>query len=333
MLPEHLQAAILRQDQRIQIEIDGQNFVVRVDNGTDSAVLGRIARDARHARDFKLPSAVSEKRLVIPADHVLIKQLTLPLATEENLREAMSFELDRQTPFSVEQVYYDCHVRARDNEKQTLTVELVVTRRDYVDELIDSLADIGLLPDHISTPAKSAETLLPVDLLPAARRRKNKTGLGRRPKLLLVTANLVLAAAVLASPVIQKQRVIRTLEPQLQQAVEAAKSGTQLRQQVEQLAAASEYLRNRKQSGLLVMRALDEITRLLPDNTWVSRLDIDAGEIQLQGQSSSPAALIQRLEASPLLQNVRFRSPLTSIGNSEEDRFHLSADLVQEQSQ
>jgi len=333
MLPEHMRAAILRQDQRIQIEIDGQDFVVSADNGTDSALLGKIVRSAGHTRDFKLPSAVSEKRLVLPAGQFLTKQLTLPLATEENLREALSFELDRQTPFSVEQVYYDCHVRARDNEKQTLTVELVVTRRDYLDELIDSLADNGLLPDRISAPADAAGALLPVNLLPAGRRSKNRPGLGRRRKLLLVTANLVLAAAVLASPVIQKQQVIRTLEPQLQQAVEAARTGTKLRQQLAQLSAASEYLQNRKQSGLLVMRALDEITRLLPDNTWASRLDIDAGEIQLQGQSSASAALIQRLEASPLLQNVRFRSPLTSIGNSEEDRFHLSADLVGEQSQ
>ena len=80
------------------------------------------------------------------------------------------------------------------------------------------------------------------------------------------------------------------------------------------------------------MRAFDEITRVLPDSTWASRLDIDIGEIQLQGQSSSSAALIQLLEASPLLQNVRFRSPVTGIGNTDQDRFHLSADLVQEQS-
>jgi general secretion pathway protein L len=333
ILPEHMQAAILQQDQRIQIEIDGRDFVLNADNGTESAELGRIARDAEHARDFELPVPVTETRLVLPADKVLVKQLTLPLSIEENLREALSFQMDRQTPFSVDQVYYDCHVRARDNDNQTLTVELVVTPRDYVDELLDSLADNGLSPDRISAPDKSSDGLLSVNLLPAARRRKNRIGLSRRRNLLLVTANLVLAAAVLATPVIQKQRVIRILEPQLQEAIEEARSGTELRQQVEQLAAASEYLRNKKQTELLVMRAVDEITRLLPDNTWASRLDIDTGEIQLQGESSSSAALIQLLEASPLLQNVRFRSPVIRIGNTEEDRFHLSADLVQEQSQ
>lgn len=332
MLPEHLQAAILRQDQRLRIETDGLDFVVKAEDGTAAAELGRIACNAEHARDFELPVPMTEKQLVLPACKVLIRQLTLPLATEENLREALSFELDRQTPFTVEQVYYDCHVRARDNEKQTLTVELVVTPRDYVDELVDKLADYGLSPDRISVPDNAADGLLPVNLLPAGQRGKIGPGLARRRNMLLVAANLVLAAAVLASPIIQKQRVIQALEPQLQQATEAARSGTELRRQVAQLAAASEYLRHRKHAGPLVMRTIDEITRLLPDNTWANRLDIDSGEIQLQGQSTSSAELIRRLEASPLLQNVRFRSPLTSIGNSDEDRFHLSADLVPEQS-
>jgi general secretion pathway protein L len=333
ILPAHMQAAILQQDQRIQIEIDGRDFIVNADNGSESAELGRIARNAEDDRDFELPVAVTGIRLVLPADKVLIKQLTLPLAIEENLREALSFQMDRQTPFSVDQVYYDCHVRARDTNSQTLTVDLVVTPRQYVDELLDSLADNGLSPDRVSVPDPSSAGPLSVNLLPTGRRRKNRIRVSRRRNLLLVTANLVIAAAALATPVIQKQLAISSLEPQLQQAVDAAKSGTELRQQVQLLADASKYLRDKKQSELLVMRTVDEITRLLPDNTWVSRLDIDTGEIQLLGQSSSSEALIQLLEASPLLKNVRFRSPVTRIGTTEEDRFHLSADLVQEQSQ
>jgi general secretion pathway protein L len=333
LLPEQIRTMILQRDQCVRIEIDAADLLVSTDSGTDSKLLGRINHSAGADRDFELPVAVTETQVVLPTDQVLIKQLTLPLATEEHLREALSFQMDRQTPFSVEQVYYDSHVRARDNNKQTLTVDLVVTPRKYVDDLLDTLADYGLSPDRISVSDESSGGLLALNLLPVGRRRKNGLGLSRRRNLLLVIANLVLAAAAFATPVIQKQQVIDMLEPQLQQAIEEARSGTELRQQVEQLAATSEYLRNKKQSGLLVMRAFDEITRLLPDNTWVNQLDIDTGEIQLKGQSSTSEALIQRLEGSSLLQNVRFRSSVTRIGNTEEDRFHLSADLVREQSQ
>jgi general secretion pathway protein L len=331
MLPERVQMMILQRDQRIRIEIDGGDFVVITENGSRSGKIKRLAGSAKHDRGFELPVAVTEIRLVLPPDKVLNKRLTLPLATEENLREALSFQIDMHTPFSADQVYYDCCVSARDAQSQTLTVDLVVTPRIYVDELLDSLADNGLSPDRISAPGLSSPGPLSVDLLPAGRRRKNRMRRSRRRNLLLVTANLVIAAAALATPVVQKQLAISSLEPQLQQAANAAKSGTELRQQVQLLGDASKYLRNKKQSELLVMRTVDEITRVLPDNTWIGRLDIDSGGIQLQGQSSSSAALIQLLEASPLLQNVRFRSPVTRIGNTEEDRFHLSADLVQEQ--
>ena len=333
MLPDQVRSAILQQDQRVQIEIDDMGFVVSAESGTDSNVLGRIPHNAEDARDFELPVAVTETQLILPAHQVLVRQLTLPLATEENLREALSFQMDRQTPFSVGQVYYDCYVRTRDNDNQTLTVDLIVTPRAYVDELLDRLTDSGLTPERITVLDRSSDSPLPVNLLPAGRRNKNGIGFSRHRNLIFATANLVLVAAVLATPVIQKQRVINSLEPQLQEAIEEAKAGTELRLRMEQLAAASEYLRNKKQTELLVMHALDEITRILPDNTWISRLDIDSGEIQLQGQSSSSEALIQLLEVSPLLQNVRFRSPVSGIGNTGEDRFHLSADLVQVQAQ
>lgn len=333
MLPEHWQTTVLQRNHRIRIEIDDSNFVVFADNGSRLGELRRKAGKAELDRDFDLPVAPTEIRLVLPSDKVLTRQLELPLATEENLREALSFQMDVQTPFSVDQVYYDCHVRARDAKSQILTVDLVVTPRRYLDELLDSLADIGISPDCVSVPDPYSAIPLTVDLLPDGRRGKNGVGLGRHRNLLLFAANLVIAAAVLATPLLQKQLAINSIEPQVRQAIEAAKSGKELRQQVQLLADSSRYLRDKKQSELLVMRTFDEITRLLPDNTWVSRFDIGTGEIQLQGQSSASATLIQLLEASPLLQNVRFRSPVTRIAATEEDRFHLSADLVQEQLQ
>ena len=59
--------------------------------------------------------------LCLPADKVLTRTLTLPLATEENLREVLAFQMDRQTPFTVEQVYYDYGVVARGRKTRTVS--------------------------------------------------------------------------------------------------------------------------------------------------------------------------------------------------------------------
>jgi len=330
LLPGQVQATIKQQHQCLYIEISGPDFVVRTQIGSRSQELGTFARNAEDYIKFELPNTPSEIVLIIPADKVLIKELTLPLATEENLREALSFQIDRQTPFSVDQVCYDCEVTSRDTRIQNLSVNLIVAPRDVTNELLACLAKNGLSPDRVSALGRNSDRVLPVNLLPPGRQQNRWRGIRRRRSLLLVSASVVLLLIALTIPVMRRQQAINSLEPQLEQAIETAKGGTQLRRQVDELVAASEYLRNKKQTELLVMRVMDEVTRLLPDNTSVSRLDIDSEEIQVQGQSSTSAALIPRLEASPIFQNVRFRSPVMQIGATPEERFHLSADLEQE---
>ncbi|MCK5256878.1 MAG: hypothetical protein KAQ81_12685, partial [Deltaproteobacteria bacterium] len=41
----------------------------------------------------------------IPGNKVIFKRLSLPSPTEENLKEVLGFEMDRYTPFTLEDVY------------------------------------------------------------------------------------------------------------------------------------------------------------------------------------------------------------------------------------
>jgi general secretion pathway protein L len=66
----------------------------------------------------------------------------------------------------------------------------------------------------------------------------------------------------------------------------------------------------------------------LPDDTWLFRAEIRDGKVHLQGTSSRASALIAGLEASSLLEDVRFASPVTQDGASGRERFHLSALIV-----
>jgi len=99
------------------------------------------------------------------------------------------------------------------------------------------------------------------------------------------------------------------------------------------MAEASRFLVEKKAAGTLTVELIDEISRLLPDHTWVSRVDLSASELQLQGQSLASASLIATIETSPRFENVRFLSPVVQISGTDRDRFHLSADVVQEQPQ
>ena len=78
----------------------------------------------------------------------------------------------------------------------------------------------------------------------------------------------------------------------------------------------------------MAVQLVDEVSRILPDHTWVSRLDISATELQIQGQSEASSSLIAIVEASPYFENASFSSPVVQVQGTDADRFHLSADVV-----
>ncbi len=108
MLPATVRHAVLPRVQRLLLELEGPDLVLR--NGSVGAVreVERIVLDATD--DITVasrPEDVSEVVLCLPKDKALTRALTLPLAAEENLREVLAFEMNRQTPFRADQVYYD----------------------------------------------------------------------------------------------------------------------------------------------------------------------------------------------------------------------------------
>ena len=131
----------------------------------------------------------------------------------------------------------------------------------------------------------------------------------------------------------QKNAAIHELEAAVQVAAAAAREGNQLRRDLEKMADASRFLATKKQSTVLVVQIIDELSRILPDHTWLNRLDVSAAEIQLQGQSSSSSSLISIIEASDRFVNARFRSPVVQIASTNVDRFQLSADIARSDAQ
>ncbi len=331
LLPPNLQSALSQRDQRDFVEFDDDAFIVRRGTMSGNRKLSRVPLTVTERSDIDMPADAKETMLLLPADKVLVKAMTLPLAAEENLREVLSFEMDRQTPFAADQVYYDCIVTSRNTKRKTLSVDLVLAPRTVVDELLDELANSGLRADILSTRDSSGTAMLPINLLPR-RKRSNRNTAVRRLNATLVVMTVLLFITAITLPVLKKQQVLRELEPQLIAAVAQAESANELRQQVARLVAGSGHLVRKKQTGLSVLRTINELTRILPDHTWINRLDISETEVQLQGQSSSSAMLISLLEGSPVLKSVRFRSPVIRIPSTGQERFHLSAEIDQEQS-
>ncbi len=75
--------------------------------------------------------------LCIPKSWVIVQAVEFPSVVKENLAGVISYELDRLTPLTPDNAYYDFKVIAEDQEK--ITVLLTVARKDEVDSYIEAL--------------------------------------------------------------------------------------------------------------------------------------------------------------------------------------------------
>ena len=82
--------------------------------------------------------------LGIPGSQVIFKKLSLPSPTEENLKEVLGFEMDRYTPFALEDVYFDFTIVKRDEARDLIHVLLMVIKKDVVDYYLKLLQRINI---------------------------------------------------------------------------------------------------------------------------------------------------------------------------------------------
>jgi general secretion pathway protein L len=327
LLPEKLQKAIAQRQQKLYVEVEEDTFLLSLGNRAAQREILRLALDAADAEDEDIPREVQQTILLLPDDKVLAKRITLPAAAEENLHEVLGFEMDLHTPFQAADVYYDYTVVGRDTTRGNVTVDLVYAPRDAVDALLDGTTNLGMKTDIVTCRRRDNANLQPVNLLPQEKRRVKRFDV-KNLNLALTALLAVLVFAAVTIPIVQKNRAIEALEAQVQAAAADARQGAELRQDLEKMAEASQFLVGKKASDVMIVEIIDEISRILPDHTWIARLDLKGSELQLQGQSSAASSLIGIIESSPRFENVRFASPVVQIAGTDNDRVHIVATVA-----
>jgi general secretion pathway protein L len=259
-----------------------------------------------------------------PAE-ALIKRFRLPAATEENLARVTGFELDRLTPFAAEQVYYHGRLIERLPETKQLLVELALTPRSKLDPLLSALAACGWFPDRVEIdgdPGRRRHQLLPE----AYQKRR-----ARLPKLVNAAlggllALLLLVIAVL--PIWRDYQRTTELEQELRKVSKVAKEVEALRQDAEKLSREASFVVDKKRTEPALVDVLNELSRVIPDNTWLYGLQYKDRRLVIQGQSPSASSLIAVIEASPYFLNTSFVSPVTKDVTSGFERFQIASEVI-----
>ncbi len=205
---------------------------------------------------------------------------------------------------------------------------LPVQHKKFADAAIAGALPVLCLPAGVAVKGLRS-TCFDINLIPAPRRPKRKKS---KRKLVAAAAVLLLLAALssytAARNMTMKERIsvlneeLNGLRKQVQQIEDLQQDS--LRR--EKFAVAMKTIRDTDMSKL---RMIEELTRLIPDDSWLSECNYKAEEkkIRISGFAVSAAKLIPILEESQLFDNVKFSTVITTDKRSEKERFRIEMNL------
>ncbi len=331
MLPVSWRERLVAESRPLQILAAEDGFLLRTDADHSLALNASIDPELRQQQIQQLLTAAElenpEKVLYLPAGEVLQTEVSLPLAAESRLRQALEFDLDRQTPFQAEDVYFDYRILSRDKTHNVIRLQLYLIPRVQVDQQILELHQLGVDLNRLTLvddPHGKAEEL---NLLPPEKRVLRIDHKARFNRLLMLVVLVVLFMAMFQSIWVREQHIVE-LETAIDEVSVEARMVAAMRTQIEDAREGANFLAIKETEYPEDIQVIAELTQILDDDTWVQRLIIKDGEIRVQGLSQEAQRLIRDINASPLFSEAAFLGTTQFDSRAKRERFNLSAKLV-----
>lgn len=296
---------------------------INLRRGGREAPLGRfaISGDAldRVPRLAGIPTV-----LQLDSSEVLGKTLTLPLAAERQLEQVLEFEMDRETPFRAEELFWTYRVARRDRQTGHLLVRLLLLPRAKLESLFTALADIGLKPAWAEIVAGADQG----SRVPLADHQGGPHGLvGRWPVWSAAAVCLLLAVGAVLVPFARQAMDFSNIEPRITADRESTAEAEKLRQEIDQLSGSIGLIESERAKAGRPVAVLAALTRLLPDDTYLTEFIQQQRKVTLSGRSAAASRLIGVLAGDDLLRNPAFTAPVTRIEATRSEVFTITAEI------
>ena len=327
LLPASWQELLGAADRRVCIRVQSNELHFYTANNARLTALGSLPTDdedlLKMCLDRLQQQSNAPRFLLLDNKQVLRRVLSLPLAAESKLREVVSFEIDRQTPFTLDQVYFEARVLSRNVQSKQCQVELIVLPKQALEK---SLKPLGVLAGDLSgiDVIDEHQQTLNVNLLPSTMR---VAGSHQNAWLNLGLALVGLALLILAMNLVlsNREKVLSEWEQKVSAAGAQAKQANVFREQLKQTAKAEAFLQKFRSSQPTMLALINDLTKRIPDDTALDKLSVNEGRLVLVGQSRQAAALVGQLQASPFISSPALAGAVQPDARTNRDRFTLTA--------
>jgi Tfp pilus assembly protein PilN len=197
----------------------------------------------------------------------------------------------------------------------------LAAREENKSRLQEAASALGLAYTGMVRRPSIRLNLLPVNL------RIRQTRWAYIPAILLGLAIVALLAALGLRDMAQNRKIIRKLDQEIQSLKAPVESVQAVRNQADTLEKRIRSIEELLHKRDMNLEVLQELTVILPSDTYLNMYQYKEGTIILAGFAASAPDLIPKLERSPLLKDVTQKGAVFKDAQSGKDRFNFEAKL------
>ncbi|MCU7873275.1 MAG: PilN domain-containing protein [Candidatus Thiodiazotropha sp. (ex Lucinoma borealis)] len=304
-----------------------------------------IFHTASDQKGIKLPSADTDLTRLKPYLHncsvnnrrririeldpqlLMIRDIRLPLVAKKNLQNVLSYEMDRLSPFSSEQVYFHFKPLEQDEKRGWIKGRLIVAQKSRLDPWYALLNQLAVEIESVTLVGDAS----PLTLKP--RNDKSSGVMGGKLNTLMSVGLMALLVVALVTPIWQQRQIAIDLENTMRLAQKKAADVMQLQENLSQRRDAVGMVSSERESYLAMSEVLLELTRVIPAGSWTRKVILSQEQVNVTGESDQAAELISLLERTSLFEAVRFKSPVVQNRRNGKEVFDLTMQLTRERVQ
>jgi general secretion pathway protein L len=328
ILPDGLRRQLGMRQRRLLLALESDGLTLRAQLDDSTSLIGVLPVDdpmlLEQLRVRLDESAGNVPRwLLVDIGQTLRPVLTVPASAEPRLREVMLHEIDRQTPFSPDQVSFEPRVLSRDAQSRQMKVELVVLPRARLDV---ALTVLGPLAEGLAgvDVVDVDGTRLGVNLLPLAGRAA-RPDRSRDVNRWLAAILVAALAASMWLTLNNRSEALADATRRVDAAKVEARGVRQLRNALSGSATAANFLARQRARQPTILELLADLTKRIPDSTSLEKISVNDGNIVLIGQSQQASALVGLLQGSTLIRTPTLTGSVQTDPRTGKERFTLTA--------
>ena len=264
--------------------------------------------------------------LLLRPERFVFKPLELPSRAAEFLDGVVRAQIDRLTPWTADQAAFGFSSPV-DLGAGRIAITVAATAKSRLLPLLTAFTGAGAASVTLRTAApESRSDLAPIMIMEQNTARHLDVHRARRALLAaLVAALLIASIASVASAIIADNLQASQDDLARRIAQRRAAAMTARNDPGDPKTVAERALAQRKNESPSVVVALEILSQIFPDNTYVTELRIEGNKVRVSGITHDAPELIRLIEQTKHFSQAAFFAPITRSPSDTGEHFNIEA--------